>query len=308
MIPILPPVPCGPLAEALAATAMALPADLPPPPALQPPPDQPGAAIRLVARSPLHRALARSVLGATARLSPNAPSFPVSSAFAWIDAAGAIVPGAVTEGDLCRIGTVQFPEGPVAVPGAWPPSGPEPLDDGEVGFGPLRATALLRLAMAAVDQQGIDLLLRPEPASILVLPADLIAPTAWVLTHAARASGDTEAPLRLLMLPGGGGDAAALDRALLEDGRLLILAAGPVPPWPEDVPPPDWLGLPPLDAALLAAQFRLTWPDEAGPCEAGLPPDASLARLTAADIALIFRELDPPAALDRLGRLMRRFA
>ena len=319
------------LTSTFLATARALPAGLPPPMALQPPAAQRGTAIRLHPATPLRTALARATLGKVKGLTPEDPSWPVDG-FAWTEATGLPLPGTVTTHDLLSIGTVHFPEGPVPVPGAWGSTVPTPLDDGETGVSPLRLHAALRLAAACGDREGLDLLLQPVSASVLVVPEDLIAPVAWVLTHVARITrevretGHPGAPLRLLVLRGGAGDAAALRQALAERTRLVILTPGPLPAWPEGVAPPDWLGLPPTDAALIGRQIAATWPGEAwGDDDPGwsepdledvvdedwliertLPPEADLATLTAADIRVAFAAPDPAAVLHALNRCVFR--
>ena len=314
------------LSITLLGIARGLPPDLPPPMVLQPPPDQPGAAIQLRYSTPLRRSFGRMALGNVSGLTPDDPSFPVDG-FVWLDAEGVPLDAQITTHDLLAVGTVLFPEGPVPVPGAFDAPGLLPLLDGETGLGPLRLHTLLRLAAACGDREGLDLLLQPASASVLVVPEDLIATTAWALTHVARVTHPVrgtvhpDTPLRLLVLRGGGGDGAALARALAEETRLIVLTTGALPDWPKGVEPPDWLGLPPIDGALIERQIGEVWPDavpEAEPDDAEevdiadwvfsnrLPPDEGLARLTATDLAAAFSESTPEAVRHALHRRVRR--
>lgn len=310
----------SPLAAELLASARALPDDLPPVCLLLPPQDRSDAQIRPANPTGLHAALLRATLGRFSGLRPEDPCGAVDG-LVWTDAAGARIAGEVTVHDLLRMGAVHFPEGPLPVPGAR--VAPDRLVDCETGFGPRRLHAILRLAAACGDRHGLDLLLQPETASVLVVPEDMIASTAWVLTHVARIARPVrgtrhpDAPLRLLVLRGGGGDGAALEQALAERSRLVILTPGPLPDWPARLTPPDWLGLPPVDAALIARQIAATWPGVAwGDAEAGAsdpdrprertpPPDETLARLTATDIAAVFASPGPVQALREIDRRLR---
>ena len=307
----LPPPSWWPLADDLLAQARTLPDNLPPPTALQPDPRQPGAAIHVVTPSPVRRAKAQITMGAARGHIEFDEFSPLGPPFAWTDASGTIVPGEVTPHDLLSVGVVQFPDGARRVPGAWEAPGATPLDDGGTGLTPLRLHALLRLSAACIDQAGLDMLLQPRVASVLVVPEDLIAAVAWAILHVARVSRSLpdvpglDRPLRLLVLRGGGGDRAALAAALAEGARLIILTTGAMPDWPECLEPPDWLGFGPIDESLIDAQFRATWsetaagddpqpvddaPDdiEAWVFENTLPPAGGLARLTAEDIATAF--------------------
>ena len=313
------------LSTTLLGIGRGLPPDLPPPMALQPPPDQPGSAIRLRHSTPLRRSFGRMALGNVSGLTPDDASWPVDG-FVWLDAEGVPLDAEVTTHDLLAVGTVLFPEGSVPVPGAFGTPGLLPLEDGETGLGPLRLHTLLRLAAACGDREGMDLLLQPASASVLVVPEDLIATTAWALihvarvTHPVRGTGQADAPLRLLVLRGGGGDGAALSRALTEETRLVVLTTGALPEWPEGVELPDWLGLPPIDGALIERQIAELWPDAVPETEPDdpeevdiadwvfsnrLPPDAGLARLAATDLAAAFSEPTPEAVRHALHRLVR---
>ena len=329
MFPLVPLPATDALGARLLDIARALPAPVPAPRAL-PSEARPGVALRLADPAPLRTAVTRATLGRVNGLRPEDPAWPVDG-FTWIDADGAPVPGEVTTHDLLSVGEVQFPTGPVPVPGAWPSPGPAPLARDGARLDPVRVHAILRLAAACRDRQGLDYLLQPEAASVLVLDEDMVAPVAWVLTHVARITralpgGRAERPLRLLVLRGGAANAAVLASALAEDARLVVLATGPLPDWPAGITPPDWLGLPPIDGALISRQIAVTWPgvpwgrddpeataalpdglpDADWLMEWPLPPDEPLARLTAADIAAAFSTACPAHALHEINRRLGR--
>ena len=312
------------LGTTLLGIARRLPTTLPLPKVIQPPAHQPGVAIRLAEPTPLRTAMTRATLGRFNGLRPEDPAWPTDT-FCWIDATGAPVPGKVTTHDLLAIGVVHFPDGPVAVPGAWELSAPRPLDDGESGPSPIRLHTLLRLAASCRDWRGLDDLLQPETASILVVDADMIASTAWALTHVARITrlrpgGRGDQPLRLLVLRGGAGDAAALAQAFAEKARLVVLTPNESLDWPEGLPPPTRVRMVPADRALISRQIDAMWPgvpwgkddpqaldplelpDMDWIFERELPTDESLARLTAADIAAALAESSPANALHALNR------
>ena len=312
------------LGTTLLGIARALPTDPPLPVAIQPAADQAGVAIRLASEGSLRTALTRATLGRFAGIRPEDPAWPTDN-FCWIDATGARVPGEVTTHDLLSIGVVHFPDGPVAVPGAWDWPAPAPLADGEAGLSPIRLHTLLRLAASCSDWRGLDDLLQPETASVLVVDADMIASTAWALTHVARITrarpdGRADQPLRLLVLRGGCGDAAALAKAHAEGARLVVLTTDESLDWPEGLPPPDRVRMVPVDRALVSRQIDAMWPgvpwgkDDLGTLDPGelpdmdwilereLPTDESLARLTTADIADAFAESSPANALHALNR------
>ena len=312
------------LGTKLLKIARQLPATLPPPVAIQPPTVRPGVAISLAGGGPLRTALTRSTLGRFAGVRPQDPAWPTDT-FTWIDAIGAPAGGEVTTHDLLALGVVHFPDGPVAVPGAWDWSAPTLLDDGETGPSPIRQHTLLRLAASCRDWRGLDDLLQPETASVLVVDADMVASTAWALTYVARVTrarpgGRADRPLRLLVLRGGGEDAAALAEALAEETRLVVLTTNESLNWPEGLPPPERVRMVPADRALISRQIDAMWPgvpwgkddpqaldplelpDMDWIFERELPTDESLARLTAADIAAALAESSPANALHALNR------
>ena len=314
------------LGTTLIRIAHQLPTELPPPLAIQPPADRPGVAIRLATPTPLRTAVTRATLGRLDGLRPEDPAWPMDH-FTWVDVTGAPVPGEVTTHDLLDLGIVHFPDGPVAVPGAWHQTALGTLDDGETGLSPIRLHTLLRLASSCLDWRGLDFLLQPDSASVFVVDEDMIASTAWALTHVARTTraltcGRPDLPLRLLVLRGGGGDAAALEEALAERTRLVILTPTEIADWPTDLAPPDYLWMVPADREMIARQIATTWPGEVwgeeDPAsfdpehddlpdadwlfERMLPSDEGLARLAATDIAAAFATSCPANALHELNR------